>query len=93
MDVLFFDCPSSTRSIHERVAEHKYAIKTNNVDYPEANYCHIYHNGNYSFLKMDGIEFVEQSVRATDRLNKLLQREMYWILNSIVWCVQVLMRK
>lgn len=67
------------RRLKDRVAEHKYAIKTNNVDYPMARHFHRCHNSNENLLRVEGIESVEQSIRGGDRLNKLLQRETYWI--------------
>ena len=67
------------RRLKDRVAEHKYAIRTNNEDYPMARHFQSSHNGNDSLLRVEGIEQIEQSVRGGNRLKRLLQRETYWI--------------
>ena len=61
------------------MAEHKYAIRTNNTDYPMARHFHDCHDGNDSLLKVEGIEQIGKPVRGGDRLKKLLQRETFWI--------------
>ncbi len=67
------------RRLKDRVAEHKYAIRTNNADYPMARHFNSHHNGNDHLLKVEGIDMIEQPIRGGDRLKKLLQRETFWI--------------
>lgn len=67
------------RRLKDRVAEHKYAIRTNNENYPMARHFFSHHNKDDSLLKVEGIEHIEKPTRGGDRLNRLLQRETFWI--------------
>ncbi len=67
------------RKLQQRVAEHKYAIRTGNEDYPMAKHYKQHHGCNPESLRAMGIETIELSKRGGDKLKKLLQRETYWI--------------
>ncbi|KAL2076917.1 hypothetical protein ACEWY4_027491 [Coilia grayii] len=67
------------RKLKERFSEHKYAIKTNNEDYPMAKHYREIHYSDPSSLKVQGIEVIKKTVRGGDRLKRLLQRETFWI--------------
>lgn len=67
------------RRLKDRVAEHKYAIRNNNQDYPMARHFNKSHNNDASLLKVEGLEHIQLPPRGGDRLKKLLQRETYWI--------------
>ena len=67
------------RKLQQRVAEHKYAIRTGNEDYPMAKHYKQHHGCNPESLRAMGIESIELSKRGGDKLKKLLQRETYWI--------------
>lgn len=61
--------------LKERPAEHKYAIRRNNAQYPMALHYKEANRGSCDTLKIIGIEHVKISLRGGDRLRKLLQRE------------------
>lgn len=67
------------RRLKDRVAEHKYAIRCNNEDYPMARHFNSAHNGDASLLQVEALEHVQTPPRGGDRLKLLLQRETYWI--------------
>ena len=67
------------RRLRDRLAEHKYAIRTNNTNYPIARHFNQCHNNNDSLLRITGIEHIKPLTRGGDRLRKLNQRETYWI--------------
>lgn len=67
------------RKLKARFSEHKYAIKTNNEDYPMAKHYREIHQSDPSSLKVQGIEVIKKTVRGGDRLKRLLQRETFWI--------------
>lgn len=67
------------RKLKERLAEHKYAIRTSNHQYPMALHYKEANHGSSDTLKIFGIEHVKLSPRGGDRLKKLLQRESFWI--------------
>lgn len=69
------------RRLRDRLAEHKYAIRTNNHDYPIARHFTKIHNSNDSILRIIGIEHIKPLIRGGDRIQKLNQRETYWIHN------------
>lgn len=75
------------RKLKERFAEHKYAIRTKNIDYPMAKHFRDSGHVNINDLKVMVLEVVEKNIRGGDRLKLLLQRETYWIytLNSMVF--------
>lgn len=62
-----------------RLAEHKDALRTGNPQYPiDLHYKEADH-GSCNTLKILGIVHIEHSMRGGDRLNRLLQRESFWI--------------
>ena len=67
------------RRLRDRLAEHKYAIRTNNHVYPIARHFQAVHNSNDSLLHITGIEHIKPLIRGGDRLKKLNQRETFWI--------------
>ena len=67
------------RRLKDRLAEHKYAIRTKNFDYPIARHFAQAHNSSDSDLRIVGIEHIRPLLRGGDRLRKLNQREAYWI--------------
>ena len=67
------------RRLRDRLAEHKYAIRTNNMVYPIARHFKDVHNSNDTLLRIIGIEHVKPLTRGGDRLRKLNQRETFWI--------------
>lgn len=74
------------RKLKERLAEHKYAIRTNNMNYPMAKHYQQTGHSSPNSLKAFVIECVPVNLRGGDRLKLLLQRETYWIhtLNATV---------
>lgn len=75
----FFYVGRTKRRLRDRLAEHKYAIRVRNQDYPMARHFMQHHNDNDSLLRIEGIEHVKQLARGGDRLLKLNQREAFWI--------------
>ena len=67
------------RKLKVRLAEHKYAIRTGNPQYPMAVHYKDVNQGCCNSLKISEIEHIENSVRGGDRLKTLLQRESFWI--------------
>ena len=67
------------RRLRDRLAEHKYAIRTNNINYPIARHFNKCHNNNDSLLRIIGMEHIKPLPRGGDRLIKLNQRETFWI--------------
>ena len=67
------------RRLRDRLAEHKYAIRTKNFDYPIARHFAEVHNSNDSALRIIGIEHIKPLTRGGDRIKKLNQRESFWI--------------
>lgn len=67
------------RKLKERFAEHKYAVRTLNMDYPVAKHFQAVGHTNINCLKVMVIETVEKDLRGGDRIKKLLQRETFWI--------------
>lgn len=67
------------RRLRDRLAEHKYAIRTNNPDYHMATHFLHKHNKNDSLLKIEVLEHVRPLNRGGDRIRKLSQRESFWI--------------
>lgn len=65
--------------MRDRLAEHKYAIRTNNPDYHMATHFLHKHNKNDSLLKIEVLEHVRPLNRGGDRIRKLSQRESFWI--------------
>ena len=73
------------RALKLRIAEHKTAIRTNNMDYAIARHYSQFKHGSPASLKFWGIEKVSLSARGGDIINKLLRREAFWIneLNTV----------
>ncbi len=67
------------RRLQDRLWDHKITIRTRNKDYPMAVHCASVHDSNPSTLKITGLETVTGSIRKGDRLQRLLQREAFWI--------------
>ncbi|XP_055767325.1 uncharacterized protein LOC129842721 [Salvelinus fontinalis] len=67
------------RRLQDRLAEHKYAIRVGNEDYPMARHYKSLHHGNPASLQAMGIDHVPASIRKGDRLKQLNQRESFWI--------------
>ena len=67
------------RRMRDRLAEHKYAIRTQNPNYPMAEHYRVAGHTNIDRLKIMAIEVIPRSYRGGDRLKRLLQRETYWI--------------
>ena len=67
------------RRLRDRLAEHKYAIRTNNMVYPIARHFKEMHNSNDGLLRIIGLEQIKPLTRGGDRLRKLNQRETFWI--------------
>ncbi len=67
------------RRLQDRLWEHKKTIRTRNKDYPVAVHYASVHDSNPSTLKTIGLETVTGSIRKGDRLQRLLQREAFWI--------------
>lgn len=75
----FFYIGRTKRRLRDRLAEHKYAIRIGNSDYPMARHFSECHNSNDTLLRIQGVEHVKPLVRGGDRLKKLNQRETFWI--------------
>ena len=73
------------RALKTRIAEHKAAIRNNNMDYAIARHYAKAQHGSAATLKFWGIEKVSPLPRGGDMVNKLLKREAYWIfsLNTV----------
>lgn len=74
------------RCLKVRIAEHKTAIRTGNLDYAMAKHYVEAGHGSPASLRFIGLERVSISIRGGDLLKALAQREMFWIytLNSMV---------
>lgn len=72
------------RRLRDRVAEHKYAIKTANENYPIAKHFKTSNQCSPAHLTVMVIEVIQKNIRGGDRLRTLAQRETFWIetLNS-----------
>ena len=75
------------RRFKDRLAEHKYAIRIQNIDYPMAK--HYKDSGHDPSKRLTAmvIETIPNDTRMGDRLKLLLQRETYWIhtLKATCW--------
>lgn len=67
------------RRLRDRLAEHKYAIRTGNADYQMAQHFARVHNKNDSLLKIEALEHIRPLDRGGDRIRRLNQRETFWI--------------
>lgn len=67
------------RRLRDRVAEHRYAIRTGNLNYPMAKHYIEAHHGSDCTLKVSGIEAITMDARGGDKIQLLKQREAYWI--------------
>ncbi|XP_026098621.1 uncharacterized protein LOC113069710 [Carassius auratus] len=67
------------RRLRDRVAEHRYAIRTGNMNYPMAKHYIDAKHGSDSTLRVVGIEAVRLDARGGDIIKRLKQRETYWI--------------
>lgn len=69
------------RALKVRIAEHKAAIRNNNLDYSIAkHYVLAGHGSSPHALRFVGIERVRTSERGGDLIQLLLKREAYWVL-------------
>ena len=75
----FFYIGRTKRRMRDRLAEHKYAIRVGNFDYPMAKHINEYHGKNDSLLRIQGVEHIKPLPRGGDRLKRLNQRETFWI--------------
>lgn len=55
------------------------AIQVNNEDYPMAKHYKETCHSDLSFLRIQGIEMIKNSIRGGDILKQLLQCETFWI--------------
>ncbi len=67
------------RRLLDRLAEHKYAIRRGNEEYPMAKHFKLMHNSNPSILRIQGIDHINITIRKGNRELKLNQRETFWI--------------
>ncbi|XP_054871029.1 uncharacterized protein LOC118470507 isoform X2 [Amphiprion ocellaris] len=67
------------KKLKERFAEHKYAIRKGNMEYPIAKHFKNMTHTNINELTIMAIEVIENTPRGGDRLKRLLQRETFWI--------------
>ena len=67
------------RRLKDRLAEHKYAIRTHNPNYPMASHYLAAGHSNLDALTVLVVEVVQNQARGGDRLKRLLQRETFWI--------------
>lgn len=67
------------RRLRDRLAEHKYAIRTQNPSYPMAVHFREAGHTDLSSVKIMAIEVINKNIRGGDRLKRLLQRETWWI--------------
>lgn len=67
------------RKFRERLAEHKYAIRTHNLNYPMAKHFKQAGHSSPNSLRAMVIEVVPQNPMGGDRLQQLLRRETFWI--------------
>lgn len=67
------------RRLKDRLSEHKYAIRTQNEDYPMAKHFKEVHQSNDSLLRIEGLESIQMSIRGGDWLRRPLQRETFLI--------------
>ncbi len=67
------------RRLQDKLWDHKNAIRTRNKDYPMAVHYASVHDSNPSTLRIIGLEVVIGCIRKGDRLQRLLQRETFWI--------------
>ena len=73
----YFCIGRTKRKLKARLAEHKYAIRTGNPQYPMAVHYKDVNHGSCNSSKISGIEHIENSIRGGDRLKKPLQRESF----------------
>lgn len=69
------------RKFKERLAEHKYAIRTQNLNYPMAKHYKKAGHSSLNSLRALVIEVVPHNLKRGDRLQQLLRRETFWIDN------------
>ncbi len=67
------------RRLRDRVAEHRYAIQTRNLNYPMAKHFMEAQHTDDSSLRVKGIEVISVDARGGDKVKRLKQREAYWI--------------
>ncbi len=80
------------RRLHDRLAKHKYAIRTGNMNYPMAKHFIQAKHGTDSNLKVIGIEQVSLNIRGGDRLRWLKQQETFGYINWMLSHILVLMK-
>ncbi len=73
------------RNLKLRIAEHKAAVRNENMDYAIVRHYKERNHGPAASLKFTGIERVTPNPRGGNIINQLLKREAYWIytLNSL----------
>lgn len=73
------------RPLKVSIAEHKNAIRTKNATYAMARHYEQMQHGSPATFRFWGIESVSPSPRGGDIIQKLLQREAFWIftLNTV----------
>ena len=74
------------RPLKDRVAEHKTAIRVQNMDYAIARHYKDAGHGSPATLQFWGLEKVEESPRGGDHNARLLRRESHWVFK--LNCVQ-----
>lgn len=62
-----------------RIAEHKAAIRNNNMDHAIASHYKALNRGSSSSLKFIGMEKVTISIRGGNIVKQLLRMEAFWI--------------
>lgn len=67
------------RRLRDRFAEHKYAIRTQNPNYPIAQHFKLSPQCNMNLLKVMVIEVISLPKKGGDKLRTLSQRETFWI--------------
>ena len=67
------------RRLRDRVAEHRYAIRSANMNYPMAKHFIEAQHGSDTTLRVSGIEVISSDTRGGDRIKRLKQREAFWI--------------
>ena len=72
-------CGLTKRRLRDRVAEHRYAIRSANMKYPMAKHFIEAQHGSDATLKVSGIEVISSDTRGGDKIKRLKQREAYWI--------------
>jgi len=78
--------------LQDRLAEHKYAIQSGNVNYSMAQHFLEHHKSNPSTLQAFGIDHISLSTGKGDRQSKLNQRDAFGFLKNRPLDIQTWMR-